>query len=270
MDKINKKDRLNYYKFLNSLPKKINKLYFGKLKGKFKLNNKSNKKNGFDPVTNIDRAIELFLRKEIGRKFPKDGIVGEEFKMKKSKSEFSWTIDPIDGTRSFIIGSPTWSNLISVNFKNDPTFALVNFPAMKKYYITGTNNTSYLVENNKFKKLKVMKTKSLNNSKIAGNFFGWLSINKQSKISKLTKLMRYPCSDALSYCQLCEGKLNAVLQCSNKIWDIHPMISLIKNAGGYISTWKGKDPKVGGDIIASSSKILHKKIINMLKPVLKD
>ena len=270
MDKINKKDRSNYYKFLNSLPKKINKLYFGKLKGKFKLNNKSNKKNGFDPVTNIDRAIELFLRKEIGRKFPKDGIVGEEFKMKKSKSEFSWTIDPIDGTRSFIIGSPTWSNLISVNFKNNPTFALVNFPVLKKYYITGINNTSYLVENNKFKKLKVMKTKSLNNSKIAGNFFGWLSINKQSKISKLTKLMRYPCSDALSYCQLCEGKLNAVLQCSNKIWDIHPMISLIKNAGGYISTWKGKDPKVGGDIIASSSRILHKKIINMLKPVLKD
>jgi myo-inositol-1(or 4)-monophosphatase len=187
--------------------------------------------------------------------------------MKKSKSEFSWTIDPIDGTRSFIIGSPTWSNLISVNFKNDPTFALVNFPAMKKYYITGTNNTSYLVENNKFKKLKVTKTKSLNNSKIAGNFFGWLSINRQSKIAKLTKLMRYPCSDALSYCQLCEGKLNAVLQCSNKIWDIHPMISLIKNAGGYISTWKGKDPRVGGDIIASSSRMLHKKILNMLKPV---
>ncbi len=267
MDKINKKDRLNYYKFLNSLPKKINKLYFGKLKGKFKLNNKSNKKNGFDPVTNIDRAIELFLRKEIGRKFPKDGIVGEEFKMKKSKSEFSWTIDPIDGTRSFIIGSPTWSNLISVNFKNDPTFALVNFPAMKKYYITGTNNTSYLVENNKFKKLKVTKTKSLNNSKIARNLIGWLSINRQSKIAKLTKLMRYPCSDALSYCQLCEGKLNAVLQCSNKIWDIHPMISLIKNAGGYISTWKGKDPRVGGDIIASSSRMLHKKILNMLKPV---
>ena len=267
MNLIKKKDKFTYYKFLNSLPKKINKLYFGKLKRKFKLVNKSKKKNGFDPVTNIDRAIELFLRKEIGRKFPKDGIVGEEFKMKKSKSGFSWIIDPIDGTRSFIIGSPTWSNLISVNFKNNPTFALVNFPAMKKYYITGINNTSYLVENNKFKKLKVMKTKSLNNSKIAGDFFGWLSINRQSKIPKLTKLMRYPCSDALSYCQLCEGKLNAVLQCSNKIWDIHPMISLIKNAGGYISTWKGKNPKMGGSIVASSNIDLHKQILKMLKPV---
>ena len=264
---MKKKDKINYYKFLNSLPKKINKLYFGKLIGKFKLNNKSNKKNGFDPVTNIDRTLELFLRKEISKRFPRDGIIGEEFDKKKTKSGFSWILDPIDGTRSFIIGSPTWSNLISVSYNDKPTLGLVNFPMLKKYYITGTNNNSYLVENNRFKKIKVIKTKSLNNSKIAGNFFGWLTLNEQKKISRLTKLMRYPCSDALSYCQLCEGKLNVVLQCYNKIWDIHPMITLIKNAGGFISTWKDKDPKFGGSIVASSSKELHKKILNMLKPV---
>jgi len=267
MDKINKKDQLKYYKFLNSLPKKINKLYFKKLIGKFKLNNKSNKKNGFDPVTNIDKILELFLRKEITKKFPKDGITGEEFKAKKTKSGFSWILDPIDGTRSFVIGSPTWSNLISINYNNEPILGLVNFPMLKKYYITGSDSKSYLVENNKFKKLKVIKTKSLNNSKIAGNFFGWLTLNEQKKISRLTKLMRYPCSDALSYCQLCEGKLNVVIQCYNKIWDIHPMIPLVKNAGGYINTWKGNDPKIGGSIVVSSSKLLHRKILKMLKPV---
>ena len=267
MNEISKKDKLVYYNFLNSIPKKINKLYFNKFKGKFKLSNKSKKAKGFDPVTNIDKAFELFLRKEISKKFPKDGIIGEEFKAKKTKSGFSWIIDPIDGTRSFIIGSPTWSNLISVNYRNEPTFGLVNFPMLKKYYITGINKNSYLVENNKFKKLKVIKLKSLNNSKISVNFFGCLSIDQQKKISKLTKLMRYPCSDALSYCQLCEGKLNVVLQCYNKIWDIHPLIPLIKNAGGYISTWRGKNPKIGGNILVSSSKTLHQKVLNMLKPV---
>tara|TARA_Y100000590_G_scaffold76231_1_gene84344 strand:+ start:621 stop:1418 length:798 start_codon:yes stop_codon:yes gene_type:complete len=264
---MKKKDKLNYCKFLNSIPKKINKLYFKKLEGKFKLKNKSKKRKGFDPVTNIDKAIEIFLRKEISKKFPKDGIIGEEFKRKKSQNGFCWIIDPIDGTRSFVIGSPTWSNLISINYRNEPTFGLVNFPMLKKYYITGANNNSYLVENNKFKKLKVVKSNSLNTSKIAGNFFGWLTPNEQQKISKLTKLMRFPCSDALSYCQLCEGKLNVVLQCYNKIWDIHPLIPLIKNAGGYINTWKGKDPKIAGSIVASSNKTLHKKILNMLKPV---
>jgi len=264
---MNKKDKLNYYKFLNSLPKKINKLYFGKLEGKFRLNNKSKKK--FDPVTNIDRALELFLRTEISKKFPKDGIVGEEFKIKKSKTGFSWTIDPIDGTRSFIIGSPTWSNLISVNYKNTPTLGLVNFPMLKKYYITGANRSSYLVENNKFKKLTVLKSTSFNNAKIAGNFFGWLSLKRQLKIPKLINLMRYPCSDALSYCQLCEGKLDVVIQCSNKIWDIHPMIPLIKNAGGYITTWNNKDPKIAGNIVVSSNVNIHKKVLKMLKPALK-
>ena len=267
MNEIEKKDKLRYYKFLNLLPKKLNRLYFNKLKGKFQLSNKSKKRNGFDPVTNIDREFEIFLRKEITKKFPKDGIIGEEFKDKKTKSGFTWVIDPIDGTRSFIIGSPTWSNLISISYKNEPTFGLVNFPMLKKYYITGTNKDSYLVENNKFKKLKVIKSTSVIKSKIAGNFFNWLSANEQKKISKLTKLMRYPCSDALSYCQLCEGKLNVVLQCYNKIWDIHPMISLIRNAGGYISTWKGRNPKKGGSIVASSNTDLHKKILKMLKPV---
>jgi len=77
--------------------------------------------------------------------------------------------------------------------------------------------------------------------------------------------MRYPCLDALSYCQLCEGNINVVLQCSNKIWDVHPMIPLIKNVGGLISTWKNGDPKYGGNIIASSNYKIHKTIINMLK-----
>ena len=58
-----------------------------------------------------------------------------------------------------------------------------------------------------------------------------------------------------------------VIQCYNKIWDIHPMISLIRNAGGYITTWEGKDPRIGGSIVASSSLMLHKKVLNLLRPV---
>ena len=267
MNIIDKKNKLKYYKLLNSLPKNLNKLYFSKLKGKFKLSNKSRKKSGFDPVTNIDRAFEIFLRKEILKIFPNDGIVGEEFGEKKTKSGFSWILDPIDGTRSFIIGSPTWSNLISINYKKIPILGLVNFPMLNKYYITGPDHSSYLVENNKFKKLHVAKPTSFNNMKMTGSFFGWLPLKKQLKISKLISLMRFPCSDALSYCQLCEGRLDAVIQCSNKIWDVHPMIPLIKNAGGFINTWKNKDPRLAGNMVATSNLKIHIKLLKMLKPV---
>ena len=199
--------------------------------------------------------------------FPNDGIIGEEFGKRKTKSGSTWILDPIDGTRSFIIGSPTWSNLISVNYKKAPTLGLVNFPMLKKYYITGADQTSYLVENNKFKKLRVAKDTSFNKTKMAGSFFGWLPLKKQLKISKLVSLMRFPCSDALSYCQLCEGKLDAVIQCSNQIWDIHCMIPLIKYAGGHINTWKNKNPELAGNIVASANLKTHRKILKMLKPV---
>ena len=69
---ITKKNKLKYYKFLNSLPIKMNRFYFNKLQGNFKLKNKSKKRKGFDPVTNIDKAFELFIRKEILKKFPND------------------------------------------------------------------------------------------------------------------------------------------------------------------------------------------------------
>jgi myo-inositol-1(or 4)-monophosphatase len=220
-------------------------------------------------VTTSDRAFEKFIRAKIKKKFPEHQIVGEEFGHKKSNSDFTWIIDPIDGTRSFIIGSPTWSNLISVNYKNTPTLGLVNFPMLKKYYITGANRSSYLVENNKFKRLTVLKLTSFNNAKMAGSFFGWLSLKKQLKIPKLINLMRYPCSDALSYCQLCEGKLDVVIQCSNKIWDILHMIPLIKNAGGYITYWNNKDPKIAGNIVVISNVKIHKKVLKMLQPVSK-
>ena len=144
---------------------------------------------------------------------------------------------------------------------------LVNFPILKKYYITGPNNKSYLVENKKFKQLNVAKPILFKNVKMAGSFFGWLPLKKQLKITKLITLMRFPCSDALSYCQLCEGKLDAVMQCSNRIWDVHCMIPLIRNAGGHINTWSNKDPKLAGNIVASSNIKTHKKLLKMLKPV---
>ena len=90
------------------------------------------KGKGYDPVTTSDRAFEKFIRSKINKKFPSHQILGEEFGYKKSKSDFSWIIDPIDGTRSYVIGNPTWSNLISLNYKGKPVLGLANFPVLNK------------------------------------------------------------------------------------------------------------------------------------------
>ena len=81
--------------------------------------------------------------------------------------------------------------------------------------------------------------------------------------------MQFPCTDALSYSHLAEGKLDIVIQTSNKIWDIHPLIPIIEAAGGIISTWDNKSPVKAGNILVSSNKTLHNKFIKLLKPVVK-
>ena len=206
MDQFNSKKYPIYANFLNKLAKDLTSFYYSKLNKTFKVSNKL-KGKGYDPVTTSDKAFEKFIRSKIKNKFPDHQVIGEEFGHKKSKSDFTWVIDPIDGTRSFVIGNPTWSNLIS--------------------------------------------------------------LNKQKKIPQILKLMQFPCSDALSYSHLAEGRVDIVIQCSNKIWDIHPIIPIVKAAGGHLSTWDNRDAVNAGNILVSSNKNVHNKFLNLLKPVAK-
>ena len=255
-----------YSKFLENLARKLTQYYYSKLDKPFRVSNKK-KGKGYDPVTSADKAFEKFIRKEISKKFPTHQIKGEEFAQRKTKSDFTWIIDPIDGTRSFVIGNPTWSNLISLNFKNRPVLGLANFPILNKYYLNTSNKKSYVVENNVKKKIKVNKSALFSNIKVSAAFHGGLTLNQQKKIPKILRLMQFPCVDALSYSHFTEGKIDVVIQCGNKIWDIHPLIPIIEAAGGIVTTWDNNDPMLAGNIICSPNKSIHKKLLKILKPV---
>ena len=268
MDQFNSKNYPIYANFLNKLAKELTRFYYSKLNKPFKISNKL-KGKGYDPVTTSDKAFEKFIRLKIKKKFPDHQVIGEEFGHKKSKSDFTWIIDPIDGTRSFVIGNPTWSNLISLNYKGTPILGLANFPVLKKYYLNYSDKIAYVVNNGIRKKISVNKKATFKNVKVSAAFHGWLPLNKQKKIPQILKLMQFPCSDALSYSHLAEGRVDIVIQCSNKIWDIHPLIPIIKAAGGYISTWDNRDAINAGNILVSSNKIIHSKFLKLLKPVSK-
>ena len=268
MGKLNSKQSTVYASFLNNLAKELTKFYYSKLNKSFKVSNKL-KGKGYDPVTTSDKAFEKFIRSKITKKFPSHQVIGEEFGYKKSSSDFTWVIDPIDGTRSFVIGNPTWSNLISLNFKGKPVLGLANFPILKKYYINFSDKIAYVVHNNIKKKITVNKKVSFSNIKVSAAFHGWLSLDKQKKIPEILKLMQFPCSDALSYAHLAEGRVDAVIQCSNKIWDIHPVMPIIEAAGGIISTWNNKDAVLAGNILVSANQSIHNKLLKLLRPALK-
>ena len=105
--------------------------------------------------------------------------------------------------------------------------------------------------------------------KMSAAFHGGLSLKQQSKIPQILKRMQFPCVDALSYSHFAEGKVDAVLQCSNKIWDIHPLVPIIKAAGGIVTTWNNNNAINAGNIICSSNKSIHNKLLKILKPVSK-
>ena len=174
------KDFKIYYTFLNQLAKDLTNFYYTKLNKTFTINNKL-KGKGYDPVTSADKAFEKFIRKKINDKFPDHQIIGEEFGAKKTKSLFSWIIDPIDGTRSFVAGNPTWSNLISLNYNDAPIVGLANFPRMKRYYLNQDDKSAFVFENGKKRKLKVNKKIKFNYLKLAAAFHGTLSFKNKKK-----------------------------------------------------------------------------------------
>ena len=265
MSKLKSSDYKAYSKFIENLASKLNKFYYSKLNKPFKVSNKL-KGKGYDPVTSADKAFEKFIRKEIIKKFPNHQIIGEEFGYQKTKSDFTWVLDPIDGTRSFVIGNPSWSNLIALSYRGEPVLGLANFPILKKYYFNSSDKKSYVVENGKKKIIKVNKKALFSNIKVSGAFNGGLSLNKQKKITKIINLMQFPCSDALSYSHLAEGKIDVVIQSVNQIWDIYPLIPIIKAAGGIVTTWKNENAVKAGNILVSTNKKIHNKLLKFLKP----
>ena len=265
---MDSKSYRTYSNFLKSLSFKLTRFYYKKLDKNFVVYNKL-KGKGYDPVTTSDKAFEKFIRKEIKKRFPTHQIIGEEFGKSRNKSKFSWIIDPIDGTRSYVSGNPTWSNLISLNYNRSPVIGLANFPKLKKFYININKTTAYVYENKKKRRLKVNKKINFKNIKLAAAFHGWLPIQKQLKIKKFLNKMQFPCFDALTYAQLAEGRIDVVVQCANKIWDIHPLIPIINAAGGIVTTWDNKNPVLAGNIVVSNNKVNHLKILKLLKPALK-
>ncbi len=255
------------FNFLKSLPVKLNNFYAKKSKSRLVIKNKSKDKKDFDPVTNLDQDFEQHIRLLISKKFSDDSIIGEEFSDKNSTSSYTWTIDPIDGTKAFVIGAPTWSNLIGFSSQKKSLLGLVNFPELNKYYISDKNR-SYLFKNNKKYILKSSNNSNLSSVKVISH--GNINYEKLRKIiKKFGPLFRIASFDALNFCLLAEGKVDAVIEGNLKPYDILPLIPIIKNSGGIISNWKGEPAENAGNIIASSNRKLHNKILRLLKPFIK-
>ena len=131
-------------------------------------------KNIGDFVTSADLKVEKSIIETLRYYYPNASFITEESGLISGEEE-TIVIDPIDGTRSYVIGNPTWSNLISLNYKGYPVLGLANFPKLNKYYLNISKKIAYVFEKGKKRKLRVNKKVLQSQIKVAGAFHGWLS-----------------------------------------------------------------------------------------------
>jgi histidinol phosphatase-like enzyme (inositol monophosphatase family) len=213
----------------------------------------------FDPVTIADRAGEACMRRMIEERFPDHGIIGEEYGCKLSRSGYTWVLDPIDGTKSFIIGFPAWATLIGLMYEDRPLIGLMSQPYVGETFVGSRDGGAFHIRSNRKTVLRVTDGSTLA-SATAGTIgperFKTLSqVNGFSSLSARVRMMRYG-GDAYFYCLLASGLLDIAFDADLQPYDVIPLIPIVEGAGGIIRTWQMGNASSGGNIVSASNETL--------------
>ncbi len=218
-------------------------------------------KEDLSPVTLADKKSEEAMRELIMKEYPGHGILGEEFGNYNPEAEFKWILDPIDGTKSFICGTPLFGTLIALLKNGDPVLGAINLPVLNEFLI-GDNYSAEL--NNK--KVRVRNCDSLSSAVMLvtdiPDIEKFQNINRFNALVKKVKLLRN-WGDCYGYYLVAAGFADIMIDPIMSPWDTMALIPVIRGAGGIITDYHGNDPVKGNSIIASSQSI-HQEIIKIL------
>ncbi len=214
------------------------------------------------PVTAADREAEDFIRQEIEKRFPDDGILGEEFGEKEGTSGFRWMLDPIDGTKSFIRGVPLYGTMIGLEKDGEPLIGVVRFPPLKQTISALKGNGCYL----NLQKCAVSKTEKLANATLTMTSFGDLASDWGDKV--LLRLIRKTSlhrtwGDCYGHMMVASGQADICIDTIIHLWDVTPLIPIIQEAGGVITNLNGDTSIKISNAIATNG-ILHDEILEII------
>jgi histidinol phosphatase-like enzyme (inositol monophosphatase family) len=222
--------------------------------------------NSFDPVTSADRAAELAIRKLIIDAYPSHGIVGEEFDDRAAQCDCSWILDPIDGTRAFIMGLPMWGTLIGLMVNGKPALGLMDQPFTGERYWSDASGAYYRGPGGE-RLLKTRACASLAEASLACTtpemFNDPEDMARFQGLSRQVRLTRFG-TDCYAYCQLAMGQIDLVVEASLKPFDITPLIPIIEKAGGVVTSWDGGSASQGGRVVAAGDPRLHAEAVRVL------
>jgi histidinol phosphatase-like enzyme (inositol monophosphatase family) len=210
------------------------------------------------PVTEADRAAEVFIRNELRRRFPDDAIVGEEFPADTGTSGRTWYVDPIDGTKAFSHGVPLYSNLLALVDTTGPAIGVVNIPALDEVVFAGRGLGCFHDD----KPSRVSTTASLAEAYVSTSGLGYWPPKQ------LQQLLGSPCTmrtwgDGYGYVLVATGRIDAMLDPIVQPYDVAPMSVIMTEAGGRFSDFHGVDRADRGTGIASNG-LLHDELLALL------
>lgn len=232
----------------------------------FTIDNKA--PTGFDPVTSADRAIERVLRASIVARYPEHGIVAEEEGERAAGSEYVWFIDPIDGTRAFMTGSPLWGTLVGLTRRGVPLFGLLCQPVLEEIFFAGPSG-SWLIKADRRERLKTRACTDLAHAALASthpSMFEGPSAAAFEAVASRCLLYRFG-GDCYNYAMLAAGFIDLVIERQLKPFDIVPLVPILEGAGAVVSDWQGRTPVVGGAVVAAATPELHAAAVALLRGV---
>jgi histidinol phosphatase-like enzyme (inositol monophosphatase family) len=212
-------------------------------------------------VTDADKAVEEYLRTAIGKEFPHDTIIGEESENFSGESHRKWIIDPIDGTASFARGVPLYSSLLAMFDDSGPAIGIIHLPALHEFIAAGRGRgvSCSQLDNS------VSSISKIADSCISSSSFDipWWSENSLLKIAASGAKTR-TWGDGYGYFLVATGRIEAMIDPSLYTYDIAPMLTIIPECGGVISTWDGNtelEDKVGW---VASNGFIHDDLLALL------
>lgn len=229
----------------------------------------ANKDNtGFDPVTQADRAAEAAMRELLAQMRPHDAIMGEEFGDKPGTTGLTWVLDPIDGTRAYLSGTPTWGVLIAVNNASGPCLGIIDQPFISERFVGGMGRASADGPNG-HQRLKTRKTSSLSEAILFTTFPEIGTPQERAgfdAVAKQVKLTRYG-MDCYAYALLAAGQIDLVIEAGLHAYDVCAPIAVIEAAGGVVTNWQGASAAEGGRVVAASNPVVHAAALQILKQI---
>jgi histidinol phosphatase-like enzyme (inositol monophosphatase family) len=216
----------------------------------------------FDPVTDADRDAEQAMRALIEAEHPDHGIAGEELGERPAGCAYRWSLDPIDGTRSFICGLPTWTTLIALLEEGAPIVGLIDAPRLDERYL-GDGKHAWL----NGEEIRTSACRSLGVARLSTTdpfLFAGEEAAAFERLRRAVRLTRFG-HDAYAYARLAAGSLDLVAESGLKPHDFNALVPVIRGAGGIIGNWRGGADLEAGQVLAAATPELFDEAVALLK-----